>query len=402
RPYDPERDFDAVVRTWREIGWIDTSDDQRASLGHFLEVGHSAVGVVDGDAECLVHWTPGTLRHTDTDLPLCGLTAVTTSRVARKLGLATALTARALVEGIDAGAAVAVLGMFEQGFYDRFGFGTGPYEHRVRFDPRSLDVDMLYRPPVRVTPDDWEDVHAALLRRHRDHGSLTLDPPGIARAELGWIENPFGLGYRDESGELTHFVMGPAKGEHGPYRIWHLAYRDTAQLLELLRMLRELGDQVASIDMMEPPEIQLQDLVRQPIRRRIMSAKSEHELTTTSLAFWQLRILDLEACVAAHRWRGPEVVFDLTLDDPLGGLVDGAGIAGDYTVTVADPATVEPGHRGDVPRLRASVNAFSRLWFGVRSASALAVTDDVAAPADLLAALDESLRLPPPRLGWFI
>jgi predicted acetyltransferase len=402
RSYDHETDFDAVVRIWREVGWIDTSDDQKEGLAAFLSVGSASVALIDGEAECLVHWTPGTLRHTGTDLPFCGITAVTTSRIARKRGFATRLTADALVEGIEAGKAVAGLGMFEQGFYDRFGFGTGTYEHRLSIDPGSLRVDVPYRTPVRVTADDWEDVHAALLRRMRPHGSLTLDPPEIVKAEFKWIENPFALGYRDDDGRLTHFLIGPTKGENGPYTVWHTAYETPHQLLELLRLLRELSDQVASVVVMEPPEIQLQDLVAQPIRQRIRTSKSEHETVQRSTAFWQIRILDLTACVAAYSWPGPELAFNLSLDDPLAGLAGGAGVGGDFTVVVGSPSAVEPGHGKGLPTLEASVNAFTRFWFGVRSASSLAITDRLSGPAELLEALDEAVRLPQPRMGWFI
>jgi len=402
RPYRPETDFDAVLRIWREVGWVEKADEHTQGLEAFMSVGSASVALLDGDAECMVHWTPGSIRHTGTDLPFCGVTAVTTSRIARKLGFATALTARALVEGIEAGCAVAGLGMFDQGFYDRLGFGTGPYEHRLALDPGSLQVDVPYRTPVRVTPDDWRDVHAALTGRMRPHGSLVLRPPEIVKAELLWIDSPFGLGYRDGSGELTHFVMGPAKGENGPYTIWHIAYRDPGQLLELLRLIRELADQVVSVVIMEPPEIQLQDVIRQPIRGRISTRQAKHEVSQRATAFWQLRILDLDATVAAHAWPGPAVAFNLSLEDPLAGILAGAGIGGDYTVTVGTPSSVERGHRTGLPLLQATVNAFSRLWFGVRPASGLAITDRLQAPRELLAELDVALRLPQPRLGWFI
>lgn len=35
-----------------------------------------------------------------------------------------------------------------------------------------------------------------------------------------------GLGYRDDLGELTHFVWGERKEESGPYKVGYLAYRD--------------------------------------------------------------------------------------------------------------------------------------------------------------------------------
>ena len=386
----------------REVGWIDGSDGHKEGLEAFCSVGRSSVALMGGEAECFVHWTPGDIAHTGTLLPFAGVTAVTTSRIARKQGFATSLTARALVEAIESGAAVAGLGIFDQGFYERFGFGTAPYEHRYSFDPASLRLDVPYRPPVRVGPDDWEAVHTALRSRMRAHGTLTLEPPRIVEAELKWTENPFGLGYRDEAGTLTHFIYGKAKDEQGPYSIWHMAYGDGCQLLELLRLIRELADQVASVVMMEPPEIQLQDLLDKPFRQRARSIRSDHETVNRAGAFTQLRILDPAACATAHCWRGPEVAFDLTLDDPLERIVPGVGIGGDHTVVVGDPSRIEPGHRGGLPVMVATVNAFSRFWFGVRAASSLAITDRLDGPPDLLAALDEAVRLPRPSFGWFI
>ena len=38
------------------------------------------------------------------------------------------------------GALVAGLGMFDQGYYDKLGFGSGAYSHRVAFDPARLSV----------------------------------------------------------------------------------------------------------------------------------------------------------------------------------------------------------------------------------------------------------------------
>ena len=50
--------------------------------------------------------------------------------------------------------------------------------------------------------------------------------------------------------------------------------------------------------------------------------------------------------------------------------------------------------------MKASINAFSRLWLGVRPARGLAVTDDLDGPRDLLEALDEAFRLPEPVRDW--
>jgi hypothetical protein len=170
--------------------------------------------------------------------------------------------------------------------------------------------------------------------------------------------------------------------------------------MELLRLVRELGDQIASIKLAEPAGVQLQDLLSKPIRQELRTEGSEHASGCRALAWWQLRILDLEPCVAARTWDGPPVAFDLRLTDPLAARPDlgWAGVGGDYTVTVGEKSTIEPGHR-DLPRLHTTVNAFSRMWFAVRPATTLAVTDTLAGPAELLDQLDHALRLPPPLTG---
>lgn len=402
RPYDPARDRAAVTRIWREVGWIDSAAEKAEALETFFSVGRASVGVVDGEAECAVHWTPGTIVHDGHRLRLCAVTAVTTSRVARKLGFASRLTASALAEATESGAAVAALGMFEQGFYDRLGFGTGSYDHYLSFDPGTLLVDVPYRNPVRLTIDDWRDMHAAMVGRHTAHGSASLDPPEILRAELGWTENLFALGYRDATGRLTHFVAGEAKGERGPYEITWMAYEDGAQLLELLRLLKEMADQVLSVSLMEPAEIQLQDLVEHPGFQRARTARSPLEAAHRASAWCQLRILDLAAVVASVDTGGPESVFALTLDDPLAERTGApwSGIGGRYTVTLGRTSGVEAGHGAGLPVLEAGVGALTRLLFGVRSATSLALTDRLAGPPELLAGLDRAVRLPRPHFGW--
>jgi predicted acetyltransferase len=78
------------------------------------------------------------VRHLEADLPMSCVAAVTTSRVARKQGFAARLTAKAIAADAADGALVSALGMFEQGFYNRLGFGTGCYEHLVWFNPAAL------------------------------------------------------------------------------------------------------------------------------------------------------------------------------------------------------------------------------------------------------------------------
>lgn len=402
RPFDDTRDLASVTRMWREIGWIDSSDGQAAGLRTFLANGEGMVADVDGEAECLVQRARGTVRHGAVDLPLCVIAAVTTSHVGRRQRLATTLLVDALRTAASGGAAVATLGIFEQGYYDRFGFGTSTYQHRLTFDPATLQVPPPDRRPVRIGAGDMEELHGLMVRRHRGHGSVVVDAPRWFAPEWAWFVQPFGLGFRADDGRLTHALVGSMGGEHGPYQVSILAHEEPHQLRELLGLLRTLGDQVNRITVDdEPAGVQLQDLLREPMRQRRVArlsggSGSLHE----GVANQQDRILDLAACIAAVRLRTPDVRFNLRLRDPIAEIGDWSGIGGEHTVHLGPCSSVSPGHDRSLPVLDASVGAFTRLWLGVRPASGLAVTDDLAGPAELLEALDEAFRLPPPRAGW--
>lgn len=408
RPYEEARDFDAVKRIWYETGWID-GETAAGYLKGFLSINNCLTGVLDDAAECLVIATPGLIRYEDEDLRMCAVTAVTTSRVARKQRMAQQLTAQQLAAGAEAGDEVAVLGMFDQGFYDRVGFGTGSYVHTVKFDPASLLVDAHFRPPRRLTKDDWKDVSAAMLARRRGHGGAVLNDPEIFKAELGWSQkdNGFGLGYYDgseEGSELTHFMWFVTDAvEHGPYSVVFCAYQSNDQLMELLALLKSLGDQVSMVEMQEPHDVQLQTLLKQPFRHRRNSKASAFANQHNTSAWWQLRVLDVAACVAKRHWSGDEVAFNLELKDPVEPMLQDSnwqGCGGEYHVTLGAQSVAERGHRVGLPLLSASVNAFSRLLFGIAPASSLAITDDIQADPELFARLDEALLLPAMCLGW--
>jgi len=403
RPYDEERDLAAVTRMWREVGWIDDTDEQAEGMRRFMQRGTALVADIAGEAECMVHRTSGSVRYRSTDLPLCAISGVTTSHVGRRQGLASALVVEALGAAAAAGDAVASLGFFEQGFYDRFGFGTGTYEHRITFDPATLTVPVPARPPVRLGIDDMPELHALMTRRHRGHGSVVLEPVDWFHMEWVWAEHtPFSLGFRGPDGRLTHALFGWIQDEHGPAEIALLAYEEPSQLLELLGLVRALGDQVNSVTVVdEPPGVQLQDLIRDPVRqRRIARFGGGSGALHQALAEQQDRILDLRACIGAVHLRTPPVSFGLRLHDPLATMGGWAGIGGDHTVHLGERSALADGLDGDLPLLEASVGAFTRLWLGVRPATGLALTDDLHGPPALLDALDEAFRLPTPRAGW--
>lgn len=406
RDYNPDKDKEAVHRIWREVGWLEKEKKQEEAADLFIECSRALVAEINGEAECLVLTTQGTIRYLDKDLPLSCVTSVSTSRIARKQGLASGLTARAVAADAADGALVTGLGIFEQGYYDQLGFGIGGYEHWISLDPARLKVDVKARVPRRITSDDWEMVHAARLARFRGHGSCNLNPPEVTRAEMLWPDKAFGLGYCDGPGsELTHHLWCWVKDvEHGPYSIVWMSFQTPDQFLELLSLVQNLGDQVRLVRMREPQGIQLQDLIEQPFRQRQVSEKSKFESRMRASAYWQMRICDLPGCLEHTHLRGDEVCFNLTLTDPIERFLDAStpwrGIAGDYVVTLGPASGAKLGADVSLPTLTASVGAFTRLWLGVRPATGLAVTDDLSGPPELLERLDWALRLPNPKPDW--
>ena len=322
-----------------------------------------------------------------------------------------------MLHAADDGAGVVLLGMFEQGFYDRFGFATGAPMMIATFDPDSLRVDHVpYRAPVRLGLDDSVAMGEAMRRRLAHHGRVTLDAADIMAAEWGFIEQPFALGYRDGD-RITHFVAGSLEEENGPFEVQFCCYETGEQLLELLRLLHELGDQVHSVEMIEPAHLQLHPLLHTPNRQRSRSRRGAHETGTRASTWWQFRVLDVPAVVAARRWVGPPVEFDAVLTDPLDELLidpltNAAGggastaTAGSYRIRIAEESSAErlvgaEAGVGGRPVVRCSVGSFSRLWFGVRPATSLALTGEVVAPSTLLRQLDDALLLPRPQPGQF-
>ena len=298
---------------------------------------------------------------------------------------------------------MAALGMFDQGFYDKLGFGTGAYERELTFDPGILDVELPKNDAVRLTRDHAEEMHTLLANRFRSHGSAVLESAVVYKAELGFGENSFGLGFRDEGGALTHFMwLDPDdNATHGPYYVKFMGYKEPAQILELLGLLKSLSDQIYSVSMIEPPELQLQALLKRPFRSRDLSKGSKHQSDIKALAWWQARILDLPACVAALADATTDLAFELQVSDPLASYENDAGIDGRWRVQLGVTAGAERvSSASDLPVLETSVNTLTRILTGVGSASNLALTDNIVATPGLLADLDRAIHLPAPLMGW--
>jgi hypothetical protein len=407
REYDPSKDAKAACRIMREAGWMREGGEE--AYQQVMSDSRSFVAEVNGEAECIVVSSKGNLRYVSEDLPFAAITDVVTSRVARKLGHGSRLTALAAARDAADGVLVSGLGMFDQGYYDRLGYGLGVYDRRMVLDPAMLNVPGAKRVPRRLTIDDWRLVHESRLARRRLHGSCVLGE-ATTRFEMANTNGGFGLGFCDgPDGELTHHVwlgvMGDAR--HGPYVVRWMTYQNDEQLRELLGVIRNLGDQVHAMRIADPPGVQLQALMDKTLRYVRLTENSRFETNSVAWAWWQVRMCDVPGCLARAKlpWaEGDEVRFSLKLTDPIGKyLPDDApwrGVEGDYVVTLGPSSHVERGSDDGLPTMNASVNAFTRLWLGVSPATGLAVTDGLKAPHDLLEKLDWLLRLPSPIPDW--
>ena len=403
RTCNPEADVVQARRIWSQIGWTRSPDDRSRDL--FMLAARGMVAELNGQVECFVTTIPGSLRYLNQDLALTAVTDVATSYTARKQGLASRLTALQLLADMEQGAQVAGLRMFEQGFYDHMGFGAGPYEHFVRFDPAALKLEQRADPPLELTVDDWESAHHNRLLRLRSHGSAVLDPPELTQANMLHDAYAFGLGYRQpDSDILTHHMwIAIQDARHGPYRVRWMAYQTFEQFLELLALLRNLGDQVHLVEMVEPPGIQLQDLLGMPIKLGRTSHGSAFEYSIDARAYWQVRILTLSACIHAMHLPLADLDFILDLSDPISRYLEETSpinLSGRYQVHLGPESAIGEVKNESLPVLSATVGAFSRLWLGVRTATSLSVTDRLTAPGDLLDRLDAALLLPEPKYDW--
>ena len=404
RSFNPDIDLKAVHRIWRECGWLEK--DKESIFDEFIRDQYGLVADLNGSAECFALRDRGTMRYLNEDIQTSFITAVNTSHIARKQGLAANLVARMLLHEAGEGMDLAALGMFDQGFYNKVGFGTGSYEHWLVFDPAQLHLPDRPRIPHRLGADTADQAHANRLNRMRRHGSVNLHSASITRAEIKWFSNQFGLGYFDGSnGSLSHHIWLDAKDvEPGPYTVPWMAYETWDQFLELLGLLRNLGDQIHAVRMREPAGMQMQDLLKKPFRNRTLTAKSKFEQINRAAAYWQARILNLERCLAATHLTGESLEFNLILKDPVENyLMDDPawrGVGGKYTVTLGPESSAARGETTGLPTLRATVNSFTRLWLGVAPASTLMITDSLKGPVSLIEALDTKLRLPRPAPDW--
>jgi len=401
RPYKPETDTDAIWRIWVEIGWLEPSDSVEG-IGWTFADGQAFVGEVNGTPEVSINAVPGSIRHGSTDVPLSMITALTASRVARRQRVGSRLVGQSVADARHRGAHVSALGIFDQGYYDKFGFGTGSYERSSTFDPASLSIPPPDKDPRRLTADDAEEMLAAMQRQMLPHGQVRVNYPGEMRAGMTWQAKLSAFGFETD-GVLTHFFYGKMESEDGPLFVHDLVYQTPEQLLELLGFIASFADQTTAVTLHDDPSvIVLHDFIERPFRHRQVTTGSKSPVQTTSRQWWQIRINNVAEALTVLETDN-DLSFGLAVTDPIGPYLPDdsswTGESGNYVVELGPTTTCRPGEITGLPTVTCSINALTRWWLGVASASTLAASDNFAASAELLAALDQAVRLPTPHVG---
>lgn len=406
RKFKKDQDILASLCIYKEVGWVDDiqSELNQDIIASYLKDGNTNVAELNGTAEALATITPVTVKYLKKQLDASMLTGTLTSNIARQQGLATILVATSLAQEAEKGKDIAIVDFFDQGYYNRFGFGNGPYVNTVRFDPASLKVAKKHRIPSRLTLDDYQLMFNARKKRIKYHGALDFLSPLITKLNCKEKES-FGLGYFDNNGqELTHYFWGEKNGEFGPLNINALVYQNKEQLLELLSLIKSFSDQVLCVEMKEPIEIHFQDLLEKPFRHIDTTEGSSFYNKISTASEWQIRILNLQSAIRKTKWNGEPLSFNLLLTDPIEKLCDTnflwKGVSGEYIIHFGEKSSIKKGNDSTLLKMETDINTFSRMWFGVASCSSLYMTEDIIANEMLMEKLDTGLHMVEPHLDW--
>ncbi len=402
--YDASLHLNDCLITWRDAGWLEKGSEKAAE--EFIGSGSAMVGLENGRAVALATSGKGSMHHClhSSDLPFCSINSVNVSFHGRKLGYAAALTTSLLAEAAERGDACAGLGMFEQGFYDRLGFSNMPYWNSVSLVPSEIALEGEFASrPVRLSAENWMEIHRNRTDRYRHHGSINLSSAST-KAAMDFSGNCFVLGFRNEDGELTHHIFfEKIAGENGPAYTGWLVYGNPSQFRNLLLVIKSLGDQLDIVRINEPPGVQIQALLKKPLSTRRRTLKSVQAETRT-LSWTQCRILDLEGCINGMNCPGESCSFNLRLHDPITDIMEKSrgwrGCSGDYTVFLSSDSRAVPGISPGLPMMECSVNTFTKLWNGSVRPTLLPFTDSISAPPELLRAVEKAVPMPEPSFDW--
>jgi predicted acetyltransferase len=403
RKFDLKKDKDAVYTILNECGWVhDKKKDKYLNM--FLPKANTLVTDINDEAEVMATSSNGTILYQEEVLKLSAITGVAASLLARKQGLAAGLTATRLALDAAKGAEVGALCIFDQGYYNKLGFGNGNCENIVSITPSTLKIERKVKTPVRLTVNDYKKIHKNRVNRLTNHCAVTL-PEYTTKMEMGDKNKNMGFGYFDDNGNLTHHIWMNGKGkEQGPFWVFWLAYENLDQLMDLFALIKSFEEQVMMVRMVEPTFIQMQDFIEKPYQVKAMTRKAENQNYIYSTAYWQLRILNLQKCMKKTHLNCEDFSFNLQLSDPIGKFIPKeikwSGIAGDYVITLGKDSSAKKRKQKDLPTLKASVGAFTRMWFGIMQASTLVHSDGIEAPKELLNKLDKAFLLPEAHVDW--
>ncbi|MCF7919976.1 MAG: GNAT family N-acetyltransferase [Candidatus Cloacimonetes bacterium] len=403
RDYE-EQDFGAILRIWQECGWLEDKMDD--ILKDIIGECRIKVAEIGGSVEASAMATDGRLHYLDETFKINIINAVTVSLVARKSGLAKKTLVQLLKDEAAAGYPLSVLGIFEQGFYDKLGYGSANYYRQMHFDPAEMKVPVNCRIPRRLNKNDFLAVHENRLNRSHLHGHIEMTSVIATKSEIEFHKKGFGLGYYNDEGRLTHHLwIDPQDQESGPYRIIWCAYETNEQFLELLALMQSFNNQVREITLTEPANIQITDFLQKPIHTKTITRGAKFQNYINSNVFWQLRMLDVEKCLRKTHLQIEPFEFNLELNDPIMNFLDKnskwQGCGGEYFVKLGTECEIVKNFRIGYPVLRAGIGAFSRMWLGVKPASGLAVSDELTAEPELLKKLDRAFCLPEPQPDWW-
>ena len=404
RNYNHKKDFDNCFRIWNECGWI-TKDDKNALELELTSFG-GKVAEIDNQVEALVISTRGDMKYMEKDIKLSVITGVTTSLIARKKGIAGKLTSKKLADDAEKGMAVSGLTIFEQGFYDKLGFSNIGYNNIVKFTPSSLNVEIKNKNYKRFSVKDYKNIHDYRINRKRFHGSCNL-PEAYTNAELNYKSDEILILGFENNNEIRHHICLRGKGkESGPFRVSWMSYQNYNEFTELLGILKSFEDQIKLVTLKEPPNIQFQDFLKNPISYSSLTKEGKYENIIRAFSYYQFRILDLKKCIEAVKIPEVDFSFNLSIKDPIEKYLqnlntDWRGIGGEYKVHVGKNSFVENGHDDNLGTLKTNVNAFTRWWIGAQKPDIIGVNDLFEANTDLLKKLEYTSKfIPKPNPDW--
>lgn len=351
----------------RVQGWRESIDGNRL-VGVYDPSGAdpgTPVGTVNS-------WVMDVTIDADSYLPMWSISAVTVSSTHRRRGIARALLEGELRAAASAGVPIAGLTVSEATIYGRYGFGVAAHTAEWKLDARRAGW-VGPRPEGRVDHIEREQIERDLATLNAaTRGGRPGDIEGWPRlwTELAGLvpgkpdPKVRGVRYTDTQGALRGVLVYTLAENHEDF---------TRSPLEVKAVLADGRDAYAALwryvlehDLIGTVTTTLRSL-DEPLRWMIADQRA---LTVTERDHHWLRILDVERCLSARRYRVPgSVTFHVA--DSLG-IADGAW---HLSVDASGSGVVEKvddGARvGGDPAVSLGISELSSLLLGGVTASTL-------------------------------